>query len=179
MTEKFTAVLTHRQVLADFWLDDPHLLRFVQPLWAVLLAGVRESGATLLAERVHQFTPHGFTGVVLLAQSHVSVHTWVEQRLLLLDVQSCGDMQPEVILNRLRVYLRPRRLEIRRLERGRAELPVAGIAEAGDDVGSVVQASVDGSEGDGNRWVRSEERGDALRGADDADEAHVGDTPAP
>ena len=179
MTEKSNAALKHRQILADFWLDDPRLLRFVQPLWAVLLAGVRDSGATLLAEQVHQFTPHGFTGVALLAQSHVSVHTWVEQRLLLLDVQSCGDMQPEVILDRLRVYLGPRRLEIRRLERGRAELPVAGVAEAGDDVGAVVQPGVHGSERDGNRRLGSEERGDALRRADHADEAHVGDTPAP
>ncbi|GEM_PF-757453 len=179
MTEKANAPLLHRQLLADFWLDDPRLLRFVQPLWAVLLVGVRKSGATLLAEQVHQFTPHGFTAVVLLAQSHVSVHTWVEQGLLLLDVQSCGAMQPEVIVDRLREYLQPQRLEIRRLERGRAELPVAGVTEAGNNIGTVVQACVNGSEGDGNCWVRREERGDAFGGADHADEAHVGDAPAP
>ena len=169
----------HRQILADFWLDDAQALRFVQPLWAVLMVAVRESGATLLAEHVHQFRPYGFTGVALLAQSHVSVHTWVEQHLLLLDVQSCGDMQPEVILERLSGYLLPQRLEVCRLERGCAELPVSGVTEAGNNVGTVVQASIDGGKGDGNRWVRREKRCDAFGSADNADEPDVGDAPAP
>src|SRR6185437_1492512 len=86
--------LLHRQVLADIWPADDVALRQAEPLWPVLLAAARESGATILGEYVHQFQPHGFTGVILLAQSHVSIHTWVEQKLLLLDVQSCGPMRP-------------------------------------------------------------------------------------
>jgi S-adenosylmethionine decarboxylase len=108
----------HRQLLADFWLGDPQPLRFLEPLWPVLRAAVADSGAQLLAERVHQFQPDGFTGVILLAQSHVSVHTWVEQHLLLLDIQSCGDMQPERIVERLRAYLLPERAALRSFERG-------------------------------------------------------------
>lgn len=111
----------HRQILADFWLADPAMLRFVHPLWPVVRAAVEESGATLLTEQAHQFQPHGFTGFILLAQSHVSLHTWVEQRLLLLDIQACGPMRPGVILDRLRDYLRPTRFTIQRLERGRAD----------------------------------------------------------
>lgn len=109
---------THRQLLADFWLAEARPLCFLEPLWPLLRAAVAESGAHLLDERVHQFRPHGFTGVILLAQSHVSVHTWVEQKLLLLDVQSCGDMQPERIVERLRAYLQPERVALRRFERG-------------------------------------------------------------
>jgi len=84
----------------------------------VLRAAVGASGATIVGERLHQFTPHGFTGVLLLAQSHVSVHTWVEQRLLLLDVQTCGVMRPELIVEQLRAYLQPLHLQVRSLERG-------------------------------------------------------------
>ena len=171
--------LVHRQVLADFWLDDRRLLRFIEPLWAVLRAAVEESGAVLLAEQVHQFAPHGFTGVVLLAQSHVSVHTWVEQRLLLLDVQSCGAMQPDLIVERMRTYLQPHRLTVRRLERGRAELPVPGIAEAGDDIGAIVEAVVDGGERHRHLGVGGEESGDTFRRSDHTDEAHIGNPPAP
>ena len=108
----------HHQVLADFWLADPQPLRRVEPLWPLLLEAARASGATVLADFAHQFEPHGFTGVLLLAQSHLSVHTWAEQRLMLLDVQSCGPMQPDLIVQRLRDYLRPVRLELRELERG-------------------------------------------------------------
>ena len=118
MIDNAAAPLIHRQLLVDFWLVDSHPLRFVEPLWPVVQAAVRASGAVLLAERVHQFTPYGFTGVILLAQSHVSVHTWVEQSLLLLDVQSCGAMQPEVIVERLRAYLIPQHVRVQSLERG-------------------------------------------------------------
>ena len=155
------------------------LLRYVEPLWSVLRAAVAETGATLLAEQVHQFTPHGFTGVILLAQSHVSVHTWIEQRLLLLDVQSCGVMRPEIIVERLRAYLRPPRLSVRHLERGRAELSVTGVAETGNDVGSLIEVIVDGGERHRHLGVSGEEGGDAFRRTDHTDEAHIGDPPAP
>jgi S-adenosylmethionine decarboxylase len=179
VTNPNPAPLLHRQLLADFWLQEARLLRYVEPLWSVLRAAVAESGATLLAEQVHQFAPHGFTGVVLLAQSHVSVHTWVDQGLLLLDVQSWGRMQPEIIDARLRAYLGPQRLILRRLERGRAELPVPRITETGDDIGPIVEVVVDGGEGNGNVWMGGEEGGDAFRRTDHTDEAHIGDTPAP
>lgn len=112
------APLRHRQVLADIWPADAAALHHAEPLWPVLLAAAQESGATILREYVHQFAPHGFTGVLLLAQSHVSIHTWVEQKLLLLDVQSCGPMQPEIIVERLRAVLEPCRVDLRTFERG-------------------------------------------------------------
>ena len=155
------------------------MLRYVEPLWTVLRNAVAESGAVLLSEQVHQFAPHGFTGVVLLAQSHVSLHTWVEQGLLFLDVQSCGEMQPDSIVERLQVYLRPQRLSVRRLERGRAELPVSGVAETGNDVGSLIEVIVDGGEGHRYLGMSGEESGDAFRSPDHTDEAHIGDAPAP
>jgi S-adenosylmethionine decarboxylase proenzyme len=170
--------LLHRQLLVDFWLDDRRVLRFVEPIWSVVRAAIVESGATLLAEHVHQFEPHGFTGLVLLAQSHVSVHTWVDQGLLLLDAQSCGRMQPEIIVERLRSYLRPQRLILRRLVRGSAELPVPGITEAWDDVGSLIEVIVDGGERHRYLGMSGEECSDAFRSSDHTDEPHIGDTPA-
>jgi S-adenosylmethionine decarboxylase len=116
--ERATPPLRHRQVLADIWPDDAAALRRAEPLWPVLIAATRESGAVILREYVHQFAPHGFTGVLLLAQSHVSIHTWVEQKLLLLDVQSCGPMRPELIVERLRAVLEPCRVDLRTFERG-------------------------------------------------------------
>lgn len=102
------------------WVADATALERVEPLWSVLLAAVRESGATVLDQCVHQFQPAGFTGVVLLAQSHVSLHTWTDQRLLLLDIQTCGPIDADLILQRLATYLRPLRLERRQWERGAA-----------------------------------------------------------
>lgn len=58
---------------------------------AALLAGVAAAGATLLAIRLHHFGPQqGVTGVALLAESHISIHTWPEHGLAAVDIFLCG-----------------------------------------------------------------------------------------
>lgn len=110
----------HRELLADIEVENPALLVAIEPLWSVVRKAAIQSGADVVGECVHQFRPHGFTGVLLLSQSHVSVHTWVEERLLLLDVQACGDMNEMLIVERLRAYLEPCQLQLRSVSRGQA-----------------------------------------------------------
>ena len=57
---------------------------------------VEVSGATLLHIHLHHFTPSGgISGVAVLAESHISVHTWPERDYAAFDVFMCGDAQPE------------------------------------------------------------------------------------
>ena len=49
------------------------------------------SGATPLHEVVHAFSPHGVTGVVVIAESHFAIHTWPEHRFAAVDLFTCGD----------------------------------------------------------------------------------------
>ena len=49
-----------------------------------------EAGLTVLGERFHQFEPQGVTGMVLLAESHLAVHTWPELESVTLDVYVCN-----------------------------------------------------------------------------------------
>ena len=55
---------------------------------------VDECGATLLHIHTHKFSPQGVSGVAILAESHISVHTWPEIRYGAFDVFMCGDAQP-------------------------------------------------------------------------------------
>ena len=55
---------------------------------------VTECGATLLHIHTHKFSPQGVSGVAVLAESHISVHTWPEIRYGAFDVFMCGDAQP-------------------------------------------------------------------------------------
>ncbi|MCL5946726.1 MAG: adenosylmethionine decarboxylase [Chloroflexi bacterium] len=110
----------HRELLADITVEDPAPLVMVEPLWSAVREAVVQSGASIVDECVHQFHPHGFTGVLLLSQSHVSIHTWVEERLLLLDVQACGDMNEAFIVERLRAYLEPCQYRLHSIGRGQA-----------------------------------------------------------
>ena len=120
-----------RHLLYDLWLDDPAPLRRVEPLRTLLLDATRASGATVLAERFHQFEPHGITGVLLLAESHLSVHTWPEENLATLDVFTCGAMDALLIVQRLRDALAPRRDSLRTVLRGIEEPERRGAGEPG------------------------------------------------
>ncbi|MBW1917105.1 MAG: adenosylmethionine decarboxylase [Deltaproteobacteria bacterium] len=52
---------------------------------------VKNVGLTNLGSRYHRFQPQGVTGFTLLAQSHISLHTWPEYGYLVLDIFTCGD----------------------------------------------------------------------------------------
>ena len=57
-----------------------------------LLSGAHACGATILNYQSHKFSPQGVTAVVMLAESHISIHTWPETGAYALDVYTCGDM---------------------------------------------------------------------------------------
>ena len=108
----------YRHILYDFWVDDANLLRWVAPLRMLLLEATRESGATILNEQFHQFEPFGVTGVLLLAESHLSIHTWPEDGLATLDIFTCGAMDTELIIDHVRRELVPSRESLRTVLRG-------------------------------------------------------------
>ncbi len=71
---------------------------------------------TVLASPCHQFEPSGATVVLLLAESHLAIHTWVEEGLACVDLMTCGDADPEVVLRVLREAL-PGKCEVVTVER--------------------------------------------------------------
>ncbi|MEN9766551.1 adenosylmethionine decarboxylase [Vulcanococcus sp.] len=66
-------------------LDDEAYLR------RTISQAVEEAGATLLNLISHRFTPQGVTGLALLSESHLSIHTWPESQYAAVDVFTCGD----------------------------------------------------------------------------------------
>ena len=87
-----------------------------------LLAAVRAAGATLLHIHLHHFTPNGgISGVAVLAESHMSVHTWPECNYAAFDVFMCGDARPELGVEVLKQTFTPARTEITEHRRGRVD----------------------------------------------------------
>ena len=65
-------------------------------LKGALLMAASKSGATALGESFHQFSPQGVSGVVVIAESHLFVHTWPEYGYAAVDIFTCGNsVQPE------------------------------------------------------------------------------------
>lgn len=102
--------------------DSPDVFRSAIP------EAVEAIGATLLNLHVHTFSPQGVTGLAVLAESHLSLHSWPEHRYLAADVFTCGDrVEPQNAIDVLRRHFRPQRVEVLELERGRSA-PVGAAA---------------------------------------------------
>ena len=74
---------------------------------------VAAAGATLLHIHLHHFEPNGgVSGVAVLAESHISIHTWPEASYAALDVFMCGDAKPEACIPVLREAFQPKRIVV-------------------------------------------------------------------
>jgi S-adenosylmethionine decarboxylase len=87
-----------------------------------LRRAVADSGVRLIRLQLHHFgARRGVTGVALLAESHISIHTWPERRYAALDIFMCGSKSnPQKALDALREALQPGTVRVRRFERGLA-----------------------------------------------------------
>ena len=75
---------------------DKEVLNDLSFLKGALLAVANECGATVLGESFHQFNPQGVSGVVIIAESHICIHTWPEYGYAAADIFTCGNsVQPE------------------------------------------------------------------------------------
>ena len=110
-------------LLVDFWVDDAEPLRQSATWEALLPEACRAAGATVLGAQFHQFRPEGVTGIVLLAESHASVHTWPEAGLVTLDVFTCGALDAAAIVDAVRQRLAPIRERLTAVARGEAAQP--------------------------------------------------------
>jgi S-adenosylmethionine decarboxylase len=87
---------------------------------ATLKDCVEAAGATLLHIHLHHFTPNGgVSGVAVLAESHISIHTWPECGYAALDVFMCGAAEPQRTVEVLRAGFRPEKLVIGEHLRGK------------------------------------------------------------
>ncbi len=78
-------------ILADLYGVDATLLRDERALESLLRKAAADAGATVLSSHFHRFgAGAGITGVVLLAESHISIHTWPESGVAAADIFMCG-----------------------------------------------------------------------------------------
>ena len=85
---------------------------------ATLRRCVDAAEATLLHIHVHHFQPNGVSGVAVLAESHISIHTWPDAGYAALDVFMCGKAIPDACIPVLREAFNPGRVEVNEILRG-------------------------------------------------------------
>ncbi len=108
------------------WYDCPaHTPEFnrAEALREVCLKAVEASGLTAVGELFHQFDPHGVTGAVILAESHLAIHTWPESGFVTIDVYVCNYTtdntdKAQKLYEMIKAVLKPARTHFQKILRG-------------------------------------------------------------
>ncbi|MFC1918552.1 adenosylmethionine decarboxylase [Chloroflexota bacterium] len=98
---------------------DREVLNDLELLKVMLPAVASEAGATVLGQSFHKFNPQGVSGAVIIAESHLFIHTWPECGYAAVDIFTCGDsVQPAKAARELIKQLRAKSHSILEIQRG-------------------------------------------------------------
>ena len=106
-------------IIADMYGVDPAVLARVERMKEIFEGAVKFAKLSKISSDYYQFRPEGASGIVLIAESHLSFHTWPEYGLVTLDIYTCGDPnQADLAFQYIKEKLNPSRVDMVRLERG-------------------------------------------------------------
>lgn len=98
------------------------VLETVDAIETAMLEGAKAMGATIIQSSFHQFAPIGVSGVIIIQESHLTIHTWPEFGYAALDLFTCGkSLQPQQGLEYLKNTLQAGRMEVKYVERGKRD----------------------------------------------------------
>ena len=108
-----------RHMLLELFDCDLDAINNLDAVKETLVEAAKRAQATIVDVVFHEFNPFGISGVVVIAESHLSIHTWPEYRYAAVDVFSCGEvLQPEVAANYLAEQFGAERMSVVEVQRG-------------------------------------------------------------
>jgi S-adenosylmethionine decarboxylase len=114
-----------RHVAVDAWGVDFDLLNDPKFLEDMMVQAAEKCGATVLSTQSKQFEPQGATVLVLLSESHISIHTYPERGFAALDCYTCGEtVDPQIAMDFMISVLKPEAAYPKVLKRGVGEIEV-------------------------------------------------------
>jgi len=94
----------------------------------ILMESVNISGAEIITPVFHKFNPHGVSGVIVIAESHFSIHTWPEYGYCAVDIFTCGDtIDSQKALTFMKKAFEAKSISVVETKRGILNLPVEKI----------------------------------------------------
>ncbi len=133
-----TSLGTH--IIMDLYGCDPEILDSIECIKKILIDAARHAKATIVGMKFHKFNPHGVSGVVLVAESHIAIHTWPEHRYASVDIYTCGDhTMPMLACEYIVRVLKSEKPSIIKIDRGLIEENIGKRERKneGDDNGRV------------------------------------------
>jgi S-adenosylmethionine decarboxylase len=110
---KYTGVHLLIELWTKHFLDDSNRIR------EIFIKAINTCGATMLGIDLHVFTPNGgISGVAILQESHLSIHTWPEYDYAALDLFVCGTLNPHLAIPVIKEEFKPFRIDVQEIRRG-------------------------------------------------------------
>lgn len=108
-----------RQILVELYDCVNSKINDVEFITDVMIEATKRSGATIVSHDFHKFSPYGVSGVIVIAESHVTIHTWPEYGYAAVDIFTCGEsIDPWIIQEYLKDNLESENVSSTELKRG-------------------------------------------------------------
>lgn len=112
------------QLIAELYGCDEEIINQPEAVKTIFLKAAKAAKATVIDYKFHHFSPHGVSGAVIIAESHLSVHTWPEYGYCAVDIFTCGNLTDNpAALNVIKDGVKASWLSVSEMKRGILNLP--------------------------------------------------------
>lgn len=129
-----------RHLIAEFYGCAGPTLDDVDAVRRSMRAAAEAIGAAIVGDTFHRFSPQGVSGSVVIAESHLSVHTWPETGYVAIDIYTCGGLDPRIGFELLGDAFRAQKCRVQEIVRGLPTDVEAGRELLPDDVQIITRA---------------------------------------
>lgn len=113
-----------KHILAEFYACDAAAINDVRIVEETLLNAAKVANANVIGSSFHLFEPHGVSGVVVISESHLAIHSWPEYAYAAVDIFTCGeDVDPMVAFEYLQTHFKTKNATYQIVQRGQLNLP--------------------------------------------------------
>lgn len=113
-----------KHLIVELYGCSSELLNNLVQVEKILIEAVELSNATIVQPVFHHFSPHGISGVVVIAESHFSIHTWPEYGYCALDIFTCGEqIDADASLRYLKKQFQASNMSVMEIKRGTLDVP--------------------------------------------------------
>lgn len=109
-------------ILVEFMNCDPHIMNDVAAIERDMVAAAQKAGATVINSTFHHFSPYGVSGVVVIQESHLAIHTWPEYGYAAVDLFTCGEMDAWISFDFLKDAFKSKSYSAIEMKRGSVNL---------------------------------------------------------
>ncbi len=115
-----------KQVLAEFYGCCVETINNKDIIRDSMIEAAKVAKATIVADVFHEFNPHGISGVVVIAESHIAIHSWPEHQCASIDIFTCSDdMDPLAAVEFLKTIFKAQKVEVKTIPRGQVDMSIS------------------------------------------------------